>query len=294
MGYINLPSNFTPQKKLDKILILIYINFKIEKEVVWMVKKAFIYFLVISFLLAVNGFHRMVAEAKGKALPLGEMVSRGEVKFESRENIWKNVESSHFPIFQGVRVKIGKGMAHLSLTNGGVIEVKPNSLFSFTSEESLSLSQGGIEFRIPSGSELNFKIGKISISKDKPLQASRIPLSGKGSEEVIGSIQIHSNGALTLKTTQGKLMVLDEGHTVLAAVSPKEAITLPSSAIKIPPRTMVAQAGETAAAGTTGGGFLGLSTWTWVGIAAAAVAVGAIVGVAVSQEDDEDRIPLCP
>ncbi len=142
---------------------------------------------------------------------------------------------------------------------------------------------------------MNFKVGKLLILKDKRLQASSIPiLNVPKNEEVIGSIQIHSNGAATIQTTQGKLSVLDEKQVVMAAVSPRETITLPSSATKIPSKTMVAQAGESTAAGTTTGGFLGLSTWTWVGLAVVAVAVGAGVGVAASQDRDHDRIPLCP
>jgi len=31
-----------------------------------------------------NGFPKMVAEAKEMNLPIGEMISRGEVKFEAR------------------------------------------------------------------------------------------------------------------------------------------------------------------------------------------------------------------
>ncbi len=59
----------------------------------------------------------MVAEAKEIGRPVGEMVSRGEVKFESRESVWKNVEPSHFPIFQGAKIKTKKGGSIVTLTN---------------------------------------------------------------------------------------------------------------------------------------------------------------------------------
>lgn len=258
-------------------------------------RRLFIYFLSISFLLTMNGFHIMIAEAKEKGLPIGDMVSRGTVKFEARENIWKNVESSHFPIFQGVKVKTENGMASVSLSNGGMIEAKPNSLFFFTHEHQLTLSQGGVEFRIPSGLDLNFRVGKVSISKARALQASSSPLSNAPiHEETIGSINLHSNGALTIKTIKGKLTVFDENQVVLASVNPNESITIPSSIIRTSPRTMVAQLGETTGAGETEG-FLGLSTWTWVGIGVVVLAVGAGVGIGLSQRDkDHDWIPLCP
>ncbi len=259
-------------------------------------KKLLTYFLCISFLLSVNGFHVMIAEAKSKALPLGEMVSRGTVKFETRENVWKSVESSHFPIFQGVKIKTENGMAFISLSNGGLIEVRQNSHFFLTEQGHFNLLQGGIEFRIPSGSELNFKVGKVSLSSPKVMQASRVPLSNiPTNEETIGSLQIHSNGALNIKMVKGKLSVFDENQVILAGLSSNESITLPSSLIRSSPKTMVAQVGETAGGTGATGGFLGLSTWTWVGIAAVAVAVGAIAGVAASQgDDDHDWIPLCP
>lgn len=259
-------------------------------------KKLLTYFLCISFLLAVNGFHVMIAEAKSKTVPLGEMVSRGTVKFETRENVWKSVESSHFPIFEGVKIKTENGMAFISLSNGGLIEVSQNSHFFLTEQGHFNLLQGGIEFRIPSGSELNFKVGKVFLLSPKVMQASRVPLSNVlQNEETIGSIQIHSNGALTIKMVKGKLSIFDENQVILAALSSNESITLPSSLIKSSSKTMVAQAGETAAGTGATGGFLGLSTWTWVGIAAAAVAVGAIVGVAASQGGgDHERVPLCP
>ncbi len=105
-----------------------------------MLKKGLIYFLCICFLLATNGFYAMVAEAKERSLPIGEMVSKGGVKFESRENIWKNVESSHFPIFKGMRIKTEKGVASVSFNKGGIIEVKPNTMFLFSQEDLLILS----------------------------------------------------------------------------------------------------------------------------------------------------------
>ena len=67
--------------------------------------KAWVYFLCVSFLLLANGFHTMMAEAKEMGRPLGEMVSKGDVKFESKKAVWKNVELSQFPIFPGARIK---------------------------------------------------------------------------------------------------------------------------------------------------------------------------------------------
>ena len=257
--------------------------------------KVFIYFLSVSVLFLTSGFNSVMVQAKEVSLPIGEMVSKGTVKFETRENVWKNVESPHFPIFQGMKIKTEKGMAAIVLSDGCQIEIGPNSFFSVDQKDRIQLSQGSIEFRIPSVSELNFKVGNLSISKPRPLQASRAPTSTTPkSEETIGSIFVHSNGAVTIKNIQGNLSVLDENRVLLAGLSSKDSVTVPSTTVKTSPRTMTAQVGQTTgAAATTTGEFLGLSTWAWVGIAAAAGVVGAVVVVA-SQDDDHDRVAVCP
>jgi hypothetical protein len=208
--------------------------------------KVFIYFLCGSFLLMMNGFPRSIAEAKEKVIPIGEMVSKGEVKFEARQNVWKGVESSHFPIFQGTKIKIEKGVAIVTLSTNSQIEVSPNSLFSFDQNDQFILSQGSIEFRIPSGSEINFKVGNLSILKSPILQATKdpsaVPPNGK---EVIGSISIHANGSVTVKTIQGKLSILNQDHVVLAALSSKDSVTIPSITVGGKPPVMVAVVGDT-------------------------------------------------
>jgi hypothetical protein len=192
----------------------------------------------------------MIAEAKGKGIPLGEMVSNGEVKFEARENVWKGVEPSQFPLFQGTKIRTEKGLALVTLSNDSQIEVSPNSLFSLDQEGRFVLSQGSIEFRIPSASEISFKVGQLSISKSRVLQAAKgfsaVPAR---SEETIGSISIHTNGSVTIKSAQGKLTVTNQDQIVLASLSSKDSITIPSSAIGVKPPVMVAQVGDISAGG---------------------------------------------
>jgi hypothetical protein len=195
-----------------------------------------------------SGFPRMVAEAKEKVLPVGEMVSKGEVKFEARQNVWKEVESSHFPIFQGTRIKVEKGIAFITLSNNSQIEASPDSLFSLDQNDQLVLSQGSIGFRIPSTSEINFKVGNLSILKSRTLQAAKGPLAfPPNGEEAIGSISIHANGSVTIKSTQGKLTIMNQDRVVLSALSSKDSVTVPSVTVGGKPRVMVAQVGEVGA-----------------------------------------------
>jgi hypothetical protein len=212
--------------------------------------RLFIYFICVSFLIMMNGFPGMIAEAKGKGIPLGEMVSNGEVKFEARENVWKGVEPSQFPLFQGTKIRTEKGLALVTLSNDSQIEVSPNSLFSLDQEGRFVLSQGSIEFRIPSASEISFKVGQLSISKSRVLQAAKgLSAVPARSEETIGSIYIHTNGSVTIKSAQGKLTVTNQDQIVLASLSSKDSITIPSSAIGVKPPVMVAQAGDIGAGG---------------------------------------------
>ena len=209
-----------------------------------MVFKAFVYFLSISFLLLTNGFPRIVAEAGERGFPIGEMVSKGEVNFEARENVWKKAEPSH-PVFQGVRIKTEKGIAGIALGNNSHIEVGQNSLFSFDQNDRLHLHQGGINFRISPNAELNFKIGSLLVAKYRSLQASKNPVVGSPKkEETIGSLSIHPNGAATLKSIQGQFIILDQDRVVLASLSSQESVTIPSKIVKGAPKTMVAQAGD--------------------------------------------------
>jgi hypothetical protein len=271
---------------------------RMEKRFVF---KTFIYFLCISFLLLTNGFHTMVAEAKGIDRPIGEMISRGEVKFESRENVWKDVEPSQFPIFQGVKIRTEKGASIITLENNSQVEVGQNSVLSFDRNDQVRLVQGSIEFRFPSTAELSFKVGNLTVMKYKSLQASKNSSAvSQSSEETMGSISVHPNGSVTVKSIRGSLSIVNQEHVVLAALSSKDAVTIPSVTANSPSKVMVAQAGETTTTGaeTEKWKFLGLSTWWWVGIIAGVAAVAAIVAVAAGGGGGGGggggAVPVCP
>jgi hypothetical protein len=259
----------------------------------------FVYFLCLSFLLLTSGFHAMVAEANEIGRPVGEMISRGEVKFEVRQNVWKDVELSPFPIFQGVRIKSEKGACMITLKNNGQIEVGQNSLFSFDRDDQIHLYQGTITFRLPSTGELNLKVGDLTVGKYRSFQASKNPSAvPEVSEETIGSISIRPNGSITVKSIRGPLSVVNQDHVVLAALSSKDTVTIPSIAAKSSSKVMVAQAGETTSTPSGSEGqkweFLGISTWGWVGIIGGAAVVGAVAGVlASSRSHHEEAVPVC-
>lgn len=266
--------------------------------------KIFVYFLSLSLLLLVNGFHSIVVEAKERGIPIGEMISKGEVNFEVRENVWKKVESYHFPLFQGVKIKTEKGIAAIALESNCHIEVGQNSLLSFDQNDRLHLFQGQINFRISSTAELNFKIGKLTVTKSHSLQASKGPgVASPKNEETIGSISIHSNGSVTIKSIQGQLSILDQERTVLAALPSQDSVTIPSTMVKSPSKTMVAQAGETGKSSSgeekkESGGFVlwGIDGDTWGWIAGGILGLGGsatLVGGIIFSGKDHDRFIIC-
>jgi hypothetical protein len=286
----------------NKIQPLIKIRrWEMKKGIVF---KTFIYFLSISLLLLVNGFHSIVAEAKERVIPIGEMISKGEVNFEVRENVWKKVDSSHFPLFQGVKIKTEKGVAAIALGNNSHVEVGQNSLLSFDQNDRLHLFQGQINFRISPTAELNFKIGKLTVTKSHSLQASKgSRVASPKNEETIGSISIHSNGAVTIKSIQGPLFILDQERTVLATISSQDSVTIPSPTVKDPSKAMVAQAGETGKSSSgkeekESGGFVlfGMDGTTWGWIAGGVFGLGgsaALVGTIISSEKGPDYFIFC-
>jgi len=257
--------------------------------------KAWVYLLCVSFLFLASGFHTMVGEAKEMGRPLGEMVSRGEVKFESRKAVWKNVELSQFPIFPGMRIKTGKGASLITLEGNRQIEVRKNSFLSFDRSDEIQLTQGTIDFRLPSTAELSFKVGDLTVIQPKSLQASKnpLPVSPK-SEATIGSISVHSNGAITIKSLQGSLSVLNQERVVLAALSSKDTVTFPSVTVKVPPREMLAQAGKkTINLDPHSSNFLGIPDWGWVAIVCGVAITASVVIIAATRDGGGDGLS-CP
>ena len=240
----------------------------------------------------------MVAEAREVDRPIGEMFSRGEVKFESRENVWKDVEPSHFPIFSGVKIKTEKGDSAVTLADDSQIEVESNSLLSFDRKDQIHLIQGTINFRFPSTAEVSVNVGNLTVMKYRSLHASNNPSAVGENGDTIGSISVHPNGSLTLKSLQGPLSVVNQDHVVLASLSPKDTVTIPSVTANNPSKVMVALAGETGSGSSYGGEFLGLSTetWFWIGVGLACdAAIGA--GVAIYENNKTHHhwyVPVCP
>jgi hypothetical protein len=263
--------------------------------------KTFIYFLCFSFVLLTSGLPRAAAEATESGLPTGEIISSGEVRFEARENVWKRVEPSHFPVFLGVRIKTEKGQALVVLTDESQVEVGPHSLFSLQPNSQFHLFQGRVSFRIPSGVDISFRVGKLSIKKPRRMQAARGLVIAPKNEETIGSVIIRPNGAVTVKSIQGPLSVQNQESVVLAALSSNESVTIPSATAFEGEGEMVAQVYDvvsemypTGKAATDE--LLGLSNTTWMFIALGAVAAaGAGIYLGVTKDDDDEfLVPICP
>jgi hypothetical protein len=231
--------------------------------------KAWVCFLCFSLLLLTSGFHSIVAEAKEISYPVGDMLSPGDALFESKGGVWKNVEVFEFPVFPGVRMKTVESPSLVTLQDNRQIDVGKCSLFSFDQNDQMQLIRGNFEFRLPLTTKLSFKVGELTVTS-KPVEAT------------VGSISVHSDGAVTVRCFQGFLSVSNQDRVVLASLSPEDKITFPSTIVK-GPKVMVAQGDEKTCGDDDGvKRFLGIPWWIWaaggVVVAAAVVTVVATSG----------------
>ncbi len=278
-------------------------------------RKPMFCFLCISLLFLTGDLSGMVAQASEKSGPIGEMISRGEVRFEARENQWKSVEPSYFPVFQGIKIKTDKGAAAISLGSNTQIDLAEESLVFIEQSNRLTLGQGRVDFRFPSASETSIRVKGLWITSPQPLQASRGPAAGNvgNRPDAIGSIMIHPNGAVTVKSHQGGLSVVGQDRTVLTTLASKGMVTIPSAVASGSQK--LAQAGDSpppqdgdkggkgalefaagaavgAAAGAAAGGILAGTEVLLIGVGTAAG--GALGGVAVyGGTNPRDQIPQC-
>jgi hypothetical protein len=263
-------------------------------------------FVCITFFLSVTGFPAGVARAKETNFPIGEMISKGGVKFEVREKVWKTIDSSHFPVFEKGRIKTEQGTGMVTLKNNCHLEIAQNSIVSIEQVDKAHLLQGKMNFRIPSAKEMTIKVGGLTVMKPRIQQASRGIVPARN-EDTVGSISLHSNGSVTIRNLQGSLSVLDQDRMVVAALASKESITIPATIASGKSNKMVAQAGEmkeerrrqAASVIDQEWTYLGLNAIEWIAVGYAAALVGGLI-YAYWPEADKDRtvqqeqIPVCP
>jgi len=258
-----------------------------------------------TFFLTVSGFPGVVTQAKDAKFPIGEMVSKGRVKFEAREKVWKNIDSSYFPVFEKGKVKTEQGTSMVTLGNNCRLEIAQNSVISFEQVDRVHLTQGRVNFRIPSSKEMTIKVRSLTVTKPRVQQASKgtVTIPARN-EDTVGSITLHSNGSVTIKNLQGSLSILDQDRIVVAALSSKESITIPATMVSGKSYTMMAQAGEIRQSKMKTQNvidqewtYLGLNATEWIAVGYAAVLVGGLT-YAYWPEGDKDRtveqVPLCP
>ena len=260
-----------------------------------------------SFFLTVSGFPGTVTQAKDAKFPIGEMISKGGVRFEAREKVWKNIDSSHFPVFEKGKIKTEQGTGMVTLGNNCHLEIAQNSVISFEQVDRVHLTQGKVSFRIPSSKEMTIKVGSLAVTKPRVQQASKgTAIIPARNEDTVGSITLHSNGSVTIKNLQGSLSILDQDRVVVAALSSKESITIPATMASGKSYKMMAQVGEVRESKRETQNvidqewtYLGLNAIEWIAVGYAAALVGGLT-YAYWPEGDKDRtveqeqVPICP
>jgi hypothetical protein len=277
------------------------------KRVRGFVGSKFSIFLCFTFFLTVSGFPAVVTQAKDAKFPIGEMISKGGVRFEAREKVWKNIDSSHFPVFEKGKIKTEQGTGMVTLGNNCHIEIAQNSVISFEQVDRVHLTQGKVSFRIPSSKEMTIKVGSLAVTKPRVQQASKgtaiIPAKN---EDTVGSITLHSNGSVTIRNLQGSLSILDQDRVVVAALSSKESITIPATMASGKSYKMMAQAGEVRESKRETQNvidqewtYLGLNAIEWIAVGYAAALVGGLTYVYWPEGDkdrtvEQEQVPICP
>jgi hypothetical protein len=265
--------------------------------------------ICFTFFLTVSGFPGTVIQAKDAKFPIGEMISKGGVRFEARDNVWKSIDSSHFPVFEKGKIKTEQGTGMVTLGNSCHLEIAQNSVISFEQVDRVHLTQGKVNFRIPSSKEMTIKVGSLTVTKPRVRQASKgtVIIPAK-SEDTVGSVTLHSNGSVTIRNLQGSLSILDQDRVVIAALSSKESITIPATMASGKSYRMMAQAGEVRESKRETQNvidqewtYLGLDAIEWIAVGYAALLVGGLT-YAFWPEGDKDRtvaieqeqVPICP
>ena len=240
--------------------------------------------LVYSIFLLVAGGHVLAENAKARNLPIGEMVSRGEVRFEAKLDAWKPVEPFHFPVFKGVKLKTEKGVSVIALANQSQVEMKQHSLVSFNQEDQMTLLQGGIHFRIPASAQMSLNVGNLSIIKSVPHRtANHETMEPNRIGETIGSTSIRQSGSLAVKSIRGTLSILDQDQIVLASLGPGDILAVPSAIVF----------------GRQKDDEIPEEGWVWEDIEeevwpAILLNAGMIGGISKASSDDDDDAPFCP
>ncbi|NWF54678.1 MAG: hypothetical protein HXY45_07800 [Syntrophaceae bacterium] len=263
--------------------------------------RVFSYFLCVSFLLQAGGVSGILAQERGKNFPIGEMVSRGEVQYEAREGVWQKVDLSYFPIFQGSKIKTQKGSALLSLKNDILVEMGANTALYIERRDQIRLLQGHIHFRINSPEGLSIAVGKIRVANAPSPAASASPVAAKKASADMGTIRIQADDSVAIQSAQGRFLVSNPQGVTLAALSPKDSLTIPRNLLENPPsersqKMMLAQVGDITPAPEEDT-YLGLSKWVWGGIGLGVLAlagIGLAAGGGGGGGGSSSPPPVCP
>ena len=265
--------------------------------------------LCFTFFLTISGFREAVTQAKDAKFPIGEMISKGGVRFEAKENVWKSIDSSHFPVFEKGKIKTEQGTGRVTLVNSCHLEIAQNSALSFEQVDRVHLTKGRVNFRIPSGKEMTIKVGSLAVTKPRVQQASKgTAIIPARNIDTVGSITLHSNGSVTIRNLQGSLSIVDQNLVVVAALSSKESITIPATMASGKSYKMMAQAGEIRESQRVTQNvidqewtYLGLNSVEWIAVGYAAVLAGVLTYAYWPESDDDDtvavepeQIPICP
>ncbi len=131
-----------------------------------------------------------------------------------------------------------------------------------------------------------------------PRQAAQGPAGiARPGEEAIGSLLLHANGSVSIRSSQGQLKVLNRDRKILAVLAPKDSLRIPSTIVEEPAKKnsqplMMAQVGDEEAI-LKEETHAGLSAKTWGVIGLAALAAGGVLAIGGGGGGGAEA-PVCP
>ena len=193
--------------------------------------------LIVSFVLSTFSFSPLFLRDV-RAAEIAPVTLIGEAIADSRADAFViapsgeslKVDSIPMPVLKESRIKTGDGVAVITLSPDGLVEVLNDSeimIDRFGERNFISIDRGAIRFTVPSTDEMTVAIPSVglTITPEYPM-LSALDTIPAGNIERSGIVELmddgrvlvsSSKGMLKVSSVDGNFMTIEEGKTVMLA-----------------------------------------------------------------------------
>ncbi|MEE9542873.1 MAG: hypothetical protein V3V95_03715 [Thermodesulfobacteriota bacterium] len=193
--------------------------------------------LIVSFVLSLFSFSPLVlSEALARELApislIGEVIAdpKADAFILAPAGERLKVDSTPMPVLKESRVQTGEGVAIITLSPDGLVEVLNDSeivIDRFGEKNFISIDKGAIRFTVPSTDELTVAIPSVglSITPEFPMVSSLDKIADNAPERS-GIVELMDDGRVLVSSSKGMLkvssldgnsMTVGEGKTFMLA-----------------------------------------------------------------------------